>query len=411
MILAKDFLNLKFMKIFKKEYEVTDLESLREVVTNSIFTLFSILSIFAFIISMSLSLSKGEYLMALVTTGMYTSFIILSFNRSISYKVKGGVIMALTSLFGFYLIVTYGPSSTGNIWLITSAIYCSIIFSGKLTIILSALLLLGYISLTPMVNKEIFSWVSKIDNPIRVWAINGTTTMLIAFSVSISLSIFLNGFSTTLNRIFADKKATILGLAKLAEHKDMDTGKHIIRLQKYSEIITTYLFNNHNSDGYITRDYIDDIRVSSTLHDIGKVGIRDSILQKPGRLTIEEFEEMKLHTILGGDVISEIEKNIPGRSIYSIGKEIACCHHEKWNGTGYPYGLVGEKIPLSARIVAIVDVYDALTSRRPYKDPLTHEEALSIITRESGEHFDPLMVEALIMNESSFKHIAMAESY
>lgn len=400
------------MKLLKsKTNEVNNLEDLRGIVTNNIFVLFSMLSLFAFITSISLSIYKKEYYMVAITSTVYTLFIVLTLTRTINYKLRGGIIMGVTYLFGLYLIGSYGPSSTGNIWLITSAIYCSILFSSKLTIILSLLILGAYLGLSPMVYNRSFVWTNGIPNPNRVWMINGFTTVFISFSISVSISLFLNGFATTLDRIFADKKATILGLAKLAEHKDTDTGRHIMRLQKYSEIITQYLYYNHNNDGYITTDYIDDIRVSSVLHDIGKVGIKDSILQKPGRLTEEEFEEMKLHTVLGGDVISEIEKNIPGRSIYSIGKEIACCHHEKWNGSGYPYGLEGEKIPLSARIVAIVDVYDALTSKRPYKDAMTHEEALSIITRESGEHFDPLMVEALIMNESKFRNISMAGAY
>lgn len=379
----------------------------REKVTQNIFILLSILSVFVFIPSINLSIQNNQIDMALFSTFIYFTLLFLTINKSINYKVKGSIVVICTFSFGIYLIYKLGPSSTGNIWFITCAVYASILFGTKIAILSSIMIFLVYFLPIPLLDKSSFNWSFQYKNITRVWLIHGLSTLLIATSISVSISMFLNGFSRTLNKVFSTKKATILGLAKLAEHKDTDTGKHILRLQEYAGIITEYLFSYHNNDGYITKDYIEDIKVSSVLHDIGKVGIKDNILRKPGKLTPEEFEEMKKHTILGGEVISEIEKNITGRSVYSIGKEIAFYHHEKWNGTGYPFGLKGEKIPLSARIIAIVDVYDALTTKRPYKEPFSHEVALSIITKESGKHFDPLMVEALIMNETCFRDIAL----
>jgi response regulator RpfG family c-di-GMP phosphodiesterase len=178
------------------------------------------------------------------------------------------------------------------------------------------------------------------------------------------------------------RNATILGLAKLAEYRDADTGAHLERIREYSKIIAQDLAMKPRYTGYVTSDYIDDIYNSSILHDIGKVGIPDSILLKPGRLTKDEFEVVKRHSALGGDALRAVETKLEGQSFLSLGKEIAYYHHEKWDGTGYPRGLKGDEIPLSARIVALADVYDALTSKRVYKEAYSHQEAMEIITKD-----------------------------
>jgi len=201
------------------------------------------------------------------------------------------------------------------------------------------------------------------------------------------------------------RAATIVGLAKLAEYRDEATGAHLERIREYARIIAKELANKSEYKGYITPDYIDDIYSSSILHDIGKVGVPDSVLLKPGKLTKEEFEVIKRHSSLGGDALKAVESQIEGKSFLTLGKEIAYFHHEKWDGTGYPKGLKGEEIPLSARIVALADVYDALTSKRIYKDAYTHDKAKEIIVSDSGKHFAPDVVEAFLLHEQEFKRI------
>ncbi len=201
------------------------------------------------------------------------------------------------------------------------------------------------------------------------------------------------------------RAATIVGLAKLAEYRDEATGAHLERIREYAHIIAKELANKTEYKGYITPDYIDDIYSSSILHDIGKVGVPDSVLLKPGKLTKEEFEVIKRHSSLGGDALKAVESQIEGKSFLTLGKEIAYFHHEKWDGTGYPKGLKGEEIPLSARIVALADVYDALTSKRIYKDAYTHDKAKEIIVSDSGKHFAPDVVEAFLLHEQEFKRI------
>jgi len=201
------------------------------------------------------------------------------------------------------------------------------------------------------------------------------------------------------------RAATILGLAKLAEYRDEGTGTHLERIREYAKMIAEELAKNSEYGSHITPEYIDDIYQSSILHDIGKVGIPDAILLKPDRLTDEEFNVIKRHTDLGGDAIKAIESQIEGRSFLYLGKEIAYHHHEKWDGSGYPGGLKGEDIPLSARIVALADVYDALTTKRFYKPAYTHEKSRQIIISLKATHFDPRVVDVFLLLEDDFNQI------
>ncbi len=192
------------------------------------------------------------------------------------------------------------------------------------------------------------------------------------------------------------QRTTILTLAKLTEYRDNETGRHLERIQDYTRLIANrYKFNNLEAS-YLTEEYIDALCLSAILHDIGKVGIPDAILLKPGKLTADEFTIIKQHSSIGGMVLEEAEAFDPERSFLTIGKLVAYHHHEKWDGSGYPLGLAGEVIPLSARIVAVADVYDALRSHRPYKDALSHKDALAIIADGSGSHFDPALVTAFL---------------
>ncbi len=199
--------------------------------------------------------------------------------------------------------------------------------------------------------------------------------------------------------------ALILGLAKLAEYRDEDTGAHLERIREYAKSIAIALSEQPKYKQYITEDYINDIYQSSILHDIGKVGIQDAILLKPGKLTPEEFEIIKSHPVIGGDALSSIESSSQVRSFLTLGRDIAYYHHERWDGSGYPTGLKGNEIPLSARIVAVADVYDALTSERPYKKAFSHENAVKIILKDSGTHFDPDIIEAFKKLTDQFKQI------
>lgn len=205
--------------------------------------------------------------------------------------------------------------------------------------------------------------------------------------------------------------AAIGGLAKLAESRDPETGDHLFRMARYSAIIAEELGHSEAYRTYIDAAYVRAILQFAPMHDIGKVGIADHILLKPGRLDEAEFAEMKKHPVIGSEVLNrcEAQVNALGHSIFRIGAEIAAAHHEKFDGSGYPHGLAGKDIPLSARIVAVADVFDALTSKRPYKDAWPLDKALGQMRQEAGRHFDPDVVTAF--DRSLPKILAIYEQY
>lgn len=202
------------------------------------------------------------------------------------------------------------------------------------------------------------------------------------------------------------RDVAILGLASLAETRDNETGAHIIRTQHYVKVLAEYL-SRHDAERYPLDDAtIDLLFKSAPLHDVGKVGIPDAILLKPGKLTDEEFAIMKRHPQIGADALASAEAQLGSNSFLRLAREISLTHHEKWDGSGYPAGLAGEAIPLSGRLMAVADVYDALISKRVYKPAFTHEEAKAIIVQGRGSHFDPGMVDAFLACEGAFRQIA-----
>ncbi len=203
------------------------------------------------------------------------------------------------------------------------------------------------------------------------------------------------------------RDAVILAMAKLAENRDPETGAHLERVQTYCRLLSRVLAASSRYASQIDEEFVSAIVRSSPLHDIGKVGIPDAILLKPGRLTPDEFEIMKTHTTIGGDTIRGLLEQRPRQGFLRMGMEIAYCHHEKFDGSGYPKGLVGDQIPLSARILALADVYDALTSRRVYKAAMSHQEAAAVIRDGCGQHFDPDIVEAFCQEETRFQQTAI----
>lgn len=188
--------------------------------------------------------------------------------------------------------------------------------------------------------------------------------------------------------------ATIVALARLAEFRDDETGKHIERTRTVSRRLAVALAEVRGTGMIVSLKVINAIYHASPLHDIGKVGIRDAVLLKPGRLTPEEFEEIKTHTTLGAKTLAEVQAVYPNNVFLRVGHEIALCHHERWDGSGYPAGLVASAIPLTARIVSVADVYDALRSKRPYKEAWSHEDACAAIIEGGGGQFDPTVVAA-----------------
>ncbi|MNB97957.1 Cyclic di-GMP phosphodiesterase response regulator RpfG [compost metagenome] len=213
--------------------------------------------------------------------------------------------------------------------------------------------------------------------------------------------------SRRIQEISLIQEVSVMAMAALAEMRDPETGNHIQRTKLYIKELATRLGRTEKYADVLSPEHISLIVTSAPLHDIGKVGIPDHILLKPGKLTDEEYEVMKTHTTQGRDAVLRAERLMNSTETFlRFAKEIVYSHHEKWDGTGYPQGLTGDAIPLSARLMAVADVYDALTSKRVYKEAMSHEQAVDIIVGDAGRHFDPEIVEIFVKCSQKFQEIS-----
>lgn len=243
-----------------------------------------------------------------------------------------------------------------------------------------------------------------------------TISLSIFFAIFIAtLFIMFKGFSKQLERnidleiskrekqIIRMQSKTIEGMAELVESRDGETGLHVRNTAFYAELLAKKLAENGPYKKILTQDYISLIKRYAPLHDVGKIVISDTILLKPAKLTTDEFELMKTHTVEGGDIIDSILSDIETPEHVQIAKNIAVYHHEKWDGTGYPFRIAGQDIPLCARIMSVADVFDALISKRCYKEAFSLEQAYDIIRNASGTQFDPVIVDAFFSEQQKIE--------
>ena len=206
-------------------------------------------------------------------------------------------------------------------------------------------------------------------------------------------------------QISETQMAAIFAMSKLAESRDPETGEHLERMREYCKFIAEQMSKLDKYANTIDNAFVENIYAASPLHDIGKVGIPDSVLIKPGKLTEDEWVIMRTHPVIGADTLRAVDEQHPGNQFINVGVAIAEAHHEKWDGSGYPYAMKGEEIPLEARILALGDVYDALTSQRCYKKAFSREKTNTIIQESIGSHFDPDVGEIYVENEEEFAKI------
>ncbi|MGM9941918.1 MAG: HD-GYP domain-containing protein [Bulleidia sp.] len=221
----------------------------------------------------------------------------------------------------------------------------------------------------------------------------------------IMISVYLNMENPAIHGLEYYHNEMVMGFATLIENKDDSTGGHIRRTSAYALLIAENMSKNRKYRNIIDRDYLNSLNKATPMHDIGKIGIPDAVLQKPGKLTDEEFEIIKQHPSIGGNIIRETFGHLFDENFESMAYDVAMYHHEKWNGTGYPNGLKGTEIPLSARIVAVADVFDAISARRCYRDAMPLDECYRIIQEGSGKDFDPEVVDAFMADKNKVEEI------
>lgn len=222
-------------------------------------------------------------------------------------------------------------------------------------------------------------------------------TLLSCIAVTVFIiGLYMNQEDPHLHTLSEYHRETVMSFANLVENRDGNTGGHIKRTSRYVRLIADELYSHRYYDDVLTSDYINDLVKAAPMHDIGKIGVPDAVLRKPGRLTDEEYEQMKLHSAKGGDIIRESFRNLGNEDYRRMAFEVARYHHEKWNGKGYPDGLKRKDIPLSARIMAVADVFDAISENRCYREAMPMDKCFEIIAQGSGQDFDPIIAEVFI---------------
>lgn len=250
----------------------------------------------------------------------------------------------------------------------------------------------------------------------------GTTLFFIAIILSIQIifpeslvscmaialilvSVYLNMENPAIHALEYYHNEMVMGFATLVENKDDNTGGHIRRSSAYALLIAKNMSKNKKYKNIIDKDYMNNLGKAAPMHDVGKIGVPDAVLQKPGRLTAEEFEIIKTHPVIGGKIIKDTFGHLFDEEYETMAYEVALYHHEKWNGKGYPEGLSGTDIPLCARIMAVADVFDAVSAKRCYRDAMPLSECYKIIENGRGEDFDPDIVDAFMMDRDKVEEI------
>lgn len=351
--------------------------------------------------------------LSLAASSIYESYILRldSFTLPVFIYITAGAFFILLSRLNFYYIALWGV-----ILFFNTAIYIHFVDSLAavdlyflivpflvVCIHFTLVYLFAYLILINVITLGIIFHFAELGPDIirfQFWFLAVSSFLGLLFLYLNQLSVLRH------NRLQETLQATIFGLASEAELRDRDTGEHLERTKRYVFLLTSELSKIDKYMPYLTLRYCHDIALAAVLHDVGKVGISDSILLKPGKLNNEEFEIIKQHPVFGAQLIDGLMKRLSFETFFSIARQLALYHHEKWDGSGYPEGLSGESIPLSARIMALCDVYDALRSDRPYKSAMMHDDAVSIIKEMRGKHFDPDIVDIFLKIQDEFLHIS-----
>lgn len=371
----------------------------------------------AYIPSMIGSIYIGYIDTALIDTFFYFWAIFLLLNKEVTFKQRTiGLILPIWIL-SIYLVMRFGITGAGFLWLLVAPTLGGALLGFKAGFILLFLMLLSLLGIGWAISyRNMFGGVFGTP-PILAWSIMSGNAVVLGTLIMVPVSIMLDKVNKLLRHL--DTKNSELSLtqdamidtfASLVEYRDNDTGHHIERTGAYVRIIAEHLRLEGKHLDLLTPRYIELLTKSAPLHDIGKIGVPDSILLKPGKLTPEEFEVIKQHTTCGRDALLQSERKLGHNSFLNLAAEIAYTHQERWDGSGYPRALKGGDIPLSGRIVAVADVYDALTSERPYRKPMSHEQAISYLQENSGTLFDPDIIDLLPEISRKFHEVNGEES-
>ncbi|MEZ9537596.1 HD-GYP domain-containing protein [Shewanella sp. 10N.286.51.B8] len=380
----------------------------RKVVFDRIFTTLAFLCIPVYFTSVYLCIVQGLWPMAIFNTVVYATLLLIIYKNNLANRLRFIIGCLLAYMIGTGFLLAIGPSGAGFFWLFLFPPLTGVLLGRNASYWAQILNAMSLVIVGICGHYNWLPWPSIEGYNSIIWAVVCMNFVAANAILTLSVSYLLEKLFSSLQSTLTSRRATVIGLAKLAEYRDNETGAHLLRMQHYAALLASQRGLDKDAPNELTGSFVEEITLSAVLHDIGKVGIADAILLKPGRLTPEEFENIKAHPVIGAEVLDSLIEFAPQCSFIKMGRDIAGGHHEKWDGSGYPKGLKGLEIPLSARIVALVDVYDALTSPRCYKKPFSHYEAVRVIVAGKGKHFDPRLVESFMSVHEQFQQLSLS---
>lgn len=326
--------------------------------------------------------------------------------KRLAYMLPGLVSIFLTILFLPELRFEQGQYTNFSMGKSVYVCFTGVIIYGILII---SMIILKYRYIPKKKRRSLATSLAFILLVLLVQIIFPESLVTCFAAMMTTISIYLNMEEPAIHGLEHYHREMVMGFATLVENKDDNTGGHIRRTSAYALLIAKNLRKNEKYKPLITKDFLDNLEKSAPMHDIGKIGIPDAILQKPGKLEPDEFETMKKHPVIGGKIIRDTFGHLFNGEYENMAFQVAMYHHEKWNGKGYPSGLSGTEIPLCARIMAVADVFDAVSAKRCYRDAMPLWECYNIITKGRGEDFDPDIVDAFMMDKDKVEEIYKKE--
>ena len=388
----------------------------QERVFSNIFKVCILAMVISYFPSCIAAYHEGLFDIILINTLFAVWVFYIFYSTKISFSFKQVSLCHGIFVLSAFLLLRVGPHGGIALYFFIYPIISALFLGSKhanvsLCVSISVLAIFSLLRLT-----GVLTWYEPAFSNNAWFAFVGNYIFL-SLAVVYAIKPIYRGLRRTINilekRIVELKKTqevTIECLASLAEYNDPETGAHINRTQLYVELLTNQMLKNLSFEEKLEKGDTENLAMSAPLHDIGKVGVPEHIINKPGKLTPAEFEEIKKHTTYGRDVLIKPEDKLGDDSFLKYARQMAHSHHEKWDGSGYPLGLKQEDIPLPGRIMAVADVYDALRTKRPYKPAFSHQKACDIITNEIGKHFDPNVTKAFFQLEKQFDGISNSVS-
>ncbi|UJF20468.1 HD-GYP domain-containing protein [Shewanella sp. OMA3-2] len=376
----------------------------RKTVFERIFSILSLICIPVYITSVYLCIKMNYWELVIFDTFVYATFVSVAFGSIIPLKIRFTIGCAITYLIGVAFLLVIGPSGAGFFWLFIYPLLSCVLLGNKAGYIAQVINFFTLAVIGLLFYHHVLQWPEIEGYSFFIWcvvAINFMVTNILAMSIC---GYLLQATAKHLKQVQVSRYAFVVGLATLSESYNPSAKLHIHRVAMYVQILAVQLANTASSRDEMV-EKIDDLMLASMLHDVGMREVPERLLCYKGKMSLDNFEDIKRHCVSGASLLKSLQNYHPNGELLFMARDIALYHHENWDGSGYPQNVMGTLIPLSARLMRLVDVYDGMTSERSYQQMMGHNAAVEFIKQQSGILFDPNVVNAFLLVTADFAQL------